>query len=115
MQPLAWCQLIFCFCSQLGLDSILNLPKNSQISFCKKLKSRQVKPVKYLSFEYQGSKLVVAVVQNMTDLRLFAPKILDLGATLLLKLWKLILAWQSKSLISFLAVNLRLKGFSLEA
>ena len=63
----------------------------------------------------QGSKLAVANVQNATDLRLFAPKIFDLGAALLLKFLKLILAWQSKSLISFPAVNLYLKGFSLEA
>ena len=63
----------------------------------------------------QGSKLAVANVQNATDLRLFAPKLFYLGATLLLKFLKLILAWRSKSLISFLVVNLCLKGFSLEA
>ena len=54
----------------------------------------------------QGSKLTVANVPNVTDLRLFAPKIIDLGATLLLKFLKLILVWRSKSLISFLVVNL---------
>ena len=64
---------------------------------------------------HQGSKLAVANVQNASDLRLFAPKISDLGATLLLKFLKLILAWCCKSLISFLAINLCLKGFSLEA
>ena len=45
-------------------------------------------------------------MQNATDLRLFAPKIFYLGATLLVKFLKLILASSSKSLISFLAVNL---------
>ena len=64
--------------------------------------------------DFQGSKLMVTSVQNVTDLRLFAPK-LDLGATLLLKFLKLILAWHSKSLISFLVVNLCLNCFSLEA
>ena len=39
-------------------------------------------------------KIVVANVQNTSDLRLFAPIIVfDLGATLLLKFLKLILAW----------------------
>ena len=33
----------------------------------------------------------------------------------MLKFLKLILAWRSKSLISFVVVNLCLKGFSLEA
>ena len=60
-------------------------------------------------------KLMVANVQNTTDLRLFAPKIFDLGAIVLLKFLKLILAWHSKSLIGFPVVNLCLKGFSLEA
>ena len=60
----------------------------------------------------QGSKVAVANVQNATESRLFAPKIFDLGATLLLKFLKLILAWHSKSLIIFLVVNLCLKGFS---
>ena len=54
----------------------------------------------------QGSKVAVVDVKNATDLRLFAPKIFDLVATLLLKFLKLILAWHSKSLISFLAVKL---------
>ena len=54
-------------------------------------------------------------MQNATDLRLFAPKLFDLGATLLLKFLKLILVWRFKSLISFTVVNLCLKGFSLEA
>ena len=54
-------------------------------------------------------------MQNATDLRLFAPKLFDLRSTLLLKFLKLILVWHSKSLISFLVVNLCLKGFSLEA
>ena len=54
-------------------------------------------------------------MQNATDLRLFAPKLLDLGATLLLKFLELMLVWCSKSLISFPVVNLSLKGFSLEA
>ena len=62
-----------------------------------------------------GSKLMVTNVQNATDLRLFAPKLFDLGETLLLKFLKLILVWHSKSLISFLVVNLCLKGFSFEA
>ena len=39
-------------------------------------------------------------MQNATDLRIFAFKIFDLGATLLLKFFKLILAWRSKSLVS---------------
>ena len=47
---------------------------------------------------------------KMPELGLVAPKIFGLGATLLLKLLKLILAWRSKSLISFLAVNLPLEG-----
>ena len=50
-----------------------------------------------------------------TGLRLFAPKLFDLGGTLLLKFLKLILVWRSKSLISFLVVNLCFKGFSLKA
>ena len=56
-----------------------------------------------------GSKLTVANVRNATHLRLFAPKLFDQGATLLLKFLKLILAWRSKSSISFLALNLCLK------
>ena len=64
--------------------------------------------------ELQGSKIAVANVQNATDLGLFAPKIFNPGVTLLLKFLKLILAWHSKSLISFLAINLCLKGFSLQ-
>ena len=67
------------------------------------------------SSDGQGSKLAVANVQDATDLSLVAPKPFDLGATLLLKFLKLILAGCSKSLISFRAVNLCLKGFSLEA
>ena len=61
-------------------------------------------------YDVQGSKLAVPNVQNVTNLRLFAPKIFDLGANLLFKFLKLILAWSSKSLISFLTVNLCLKG-----
>ena len=49
-------------------------------------------------------------MQNATGLRLFAPKLFDLGATLFLLFLKLILVWRSKPLISFL--NLCLKGFS---
>ena len=45
-------------------------------------------------------------MQNATDLRIFAPKISNLGAALLVKVLKLILAWSSKSLNSVLAVNL---------
>ena len=65
----------------------------------------------------QGSKLAVANVQSATDLRLFAPKIFDLGATLPLKFLKLNLAWSSKSLILLvcIAFSLCLKGFSLDA
>ena len=63
----------------------------------------------------QGSKLMVANVQNATELRLSAPKLFDPGATLLLKFLKLIWVWHSKPLISFLVINLCLKGFSLEA
>ena len=43
----------------------------------------------------------------------FAPKIFDLRAHLLLKFLKIILAWNSKSLFSFLVVNLCIEG-SLE-
>ena len=54
-------------------------------------------------------------MQNAIDLRLFPPKLFDLGATLLRKFLKLVLVWHSKALISFLVVNLCLKGFNLEA
>ena len=54
-------------------------------------------------------------MQNATDFRVFAPKILDLGANLLLEFLNLILAWSSKSLIRFFVVNLGLKGFVSEA
>ena len=69
-----------------------------------------------LNFALQlGSKLAVANGQIATDLRLFAPKISDLKENLRFKFLKLILAWSLKSLISFLTVNLCLKGSSLEA
>ena len=55
----------------------------------------------YLSV-IQGSKLTVANVQNATDLKLFAPKLFDRGATFVLKFLKLILAWRSKFLMSSL-------------
>ena len=45
----------------------------------------------------QGSKLAVTNAQKATDLRPFAPKLFDLGTTLLLKFLKLILVWRSKS------------------
>ena len=48
-------------------------------------------------------------MQNVTDLRLFAPKLFDVGGTLLLKVLKLILVWHSKSLISFLVANICFK------
>ena len=64
--------------------------------------------------EKQGSKLVVAKVQSATDLRLFSPKMFDLGAIFFLSFFKLIFAWRSKSLISFSEINLCLKGFSLD-
>ena len=54
-------------------------------------------------------------MQNAADLRLFAPKLFDLGANLLLKFLKLTLVWHSQSLMSFHVVNLCLKGFRLEA
>ena len=54
-------------------------------------------------------------MQNVTGLTLFAPKLFDVGGTLLLKVLKLILVWHSKSLISFLVANICFKGFSLEA
>ena len=60
----------------------------------------------------QGSKLTVTNVQIVTDLRLFAPKIFDLRAHLLLKFLKIIFAC-SKSFFSFLVVNLCIEG-SLE-
>ena len=58
---------------------------------------------------------MVANVQNVTDLSLLAPKIFDLRANLLLKFLKLLLAWNLKSFIGFLAVDLCLKGSSLKA
>ena len=38
---------------------------------------------------------MVANVQNATDLRLFTPKLFDLGATLFLKFLRSLLVWHS--------------------
>ena len=63
-----------------------------------------------MKYQSAGLEINGRKCTNATDLRLFALKLFDQGATLFLKFFKLILVWR-KYLLSFLAVNLCLNGF----